>query len=234
MTGLRRSAFPLVALFLSVAVHAAWIGNPAHPREGGGAGLAYDMGERDVVLSGTGGAVVRSLESRGLFFEHRSSLTPAFQMSLRVLPFTGRAGLEGSAFNPHMAGGGVGLHFSPEEPLGPVHVGLQAAWEGRAGARKRTDASGDKKYDRLYWSEASLAAGVSWAPVEVLNLYGGPVWTKLDVHFNVAGARGDWSEDQAWGAFFGAELVPGDAWTLGAEFRAGHEQSASFSLRYNY
>lgn len=231
---MRRAAFPLIAFALSTAAQAAWVGNPAHPREGGAAGVVYDWGERDVTSSASGN-VSGSLNSRGLYLEHRTALNRVFQGSLRILPFTGRLGLEGASFNPHVAGGGIGLHFSPPEPLGPVRVGAQVTWDGRTGARKRAVAPGAaKEYDRVFWSEAMAAAAVSYAPMDSWGVYGGPVWNKLDVHFNVGGARSDWTEDQAWGAFFGAELNPDDAWTLAGEFRVGHEQAVALSLRYNY
>lgn len=230
---MRRAAFPLIAFALSTAAQAAWVGNPAHPREGGGAAAVYDWGERDVTLSGSGG-VTESLDSRGFFLEHRSTLSRAFQGSLRLLPFTGRMNLAGASFNPHMAGGGIGLHFSPPEPLGPVRVGAQAVWDGRAGARKRAVAGSDKEYDRVFWSEAMVAVAVSYDVMETWGVYGGPVWNKLDVHFNVGGVRSDWTEEQAWGAFFGGELNPNEAWTVAGEFRLGHERSMALILRYNY
>lgn len=230
---LRRVLCFLAAAAAAVPAQSAWIGNPAHPLDGSSTGLAYDTAERDVV-DGTPG-VALDMDSRGFFLEHRTSLNPAFQWSLRVLPFTGRTEIEGASFNPHMAGGGLGLHFSPPEPLGPVHVGVQALWNGAAGARRRPSTPGaDKEYDRIYWSELSLAAGASWAPVELLSVYGGASFTKLDVHFNLGGARSDWEGDQPWGAFAGVELNPDEAWTVAAEIRTGHEQAFSASLRYNY
>jgi hypothetical protein len=231
----RLRLLPLIVAGLSGAASAAWTGNPTQPVEKGAFIVGYQVSSRDVEnTQASAGSQTLELKERGLVVETRSAINPVFQLAFRVIPFTGRVNLEGDPFNPHVAGAGLGLYVAPPEALGPVHLGAAAIWDGAGGARKRVNPTASKQYDRLYWSEATLSAAASVAPVEFLSVYAGVSYVSLRAQFNQNGVKATFKEHQPWGAFGGVSVLSNEAWFLNVEGRAGGERAMSASLGYKY
>ncbi len=232
----RRSFALLLTAALGAGVspaRAAWTGDPTQPVEKGAVLIGYQSGSLDVKPV-NGGTQTLTLKDRGMVLEQRTAVNPVIQLAFRVLPFTGRINLENSTFNPHMAGGGVGVYAAPPEALGPVHLGVAAIWDGAGGATQRSG-TGSKKYDRVFWSETTLSAGASVSVLDFLSLYAGASFVSLRTQFDVAGSgKTKWKENSPWGGFGGVSLTSNQAWFVNAEVRAGGERSLSASLGYKY
>lgn len=230
---MKRLAALLAAVLAAPAARAAWTGDLTRSVENGATVLAYHSSARDVEPTSASGLDFK-WKSRGLVLEQRSAMTPVAQFSLRLMPFTGRQDLEGMGFNPHVAGGGAGVYLAPPEPFGPVRLGAAALWDGAGGARKRAGAGGSTRYDRVYWSELTLAAGASADPLPYLRVYGGLAHASFRMRTSVGGAKTNWKQDSPWGGFAGATLSAEEAWFLTAELRAGGERAMALSLGYQY
>jgi hypothetical protein len=228
---MRRSIVLIAGFFFSVGARAGWTGDPTQSLKKGAVVMGYQTDTRSVEL--TGGSPTKDFQSRGFVVEFRNALNPVVQLSFRALPFTGRMNLEDTSFNPHMAGAGVGLYLAPPEPLGPIHLGAAAVWDGAGGAQKRETSS--KEYDRVFSSDTTLAAGASWYPVEWIGVYAGAAYDSFRMRFAVSSyAKTNWKENSPWGGYGGVTYSPNEAWFLSAEVRGGGERSLGAFLGYKY
>ena len=227
---MRRSLIVLAGILVSSVARAGWTGDPTQSVTKGAVVIGYQAASRNLEL--TGGSPTEKFKTHGLVLEQRTAVNPVVQIAIRALPFTGRMNLEGTSFNPHVAGGGVGLYLAPPEPLGPIRVGAAAVWDGAGGLRKREAA--DKQYDRVFWSDTTLTAGVSWSPIEWAGVYAGAAYDSFRMRLALPGSKTNWKEDSPWGGYGGVTLTPNPAWFVTAELRAGGERSLGAFLGYKY
>ena len=215
----------------AVPVRAAWTGDITQSLDKGYVSVGYQTSTRSVKSNSFPGQTL-DFKSHGLMLENRTALNPVVQFALRALPFTGRISQENNAFNPHMAGGGAGLYFAPPETLGLLHLGAAAIWDGAAGVSRREGPK--KQYDRVFTSEATLAAGASYEPIESLRVYAGGEYVSFQARLAVPGSKTNWRQDSPWGGFAGVSFTSNQAWVIGGEFHFGGERSFGASLGYKY
>jgi len=226
-----RRLLSIIIFSSAVPACAAWTGDITQSVEKGFVSIGYQTATRSVKSNSLPGGTL-DYKDHGMVLEDRTALNPVVQFALRVLPFTGRENLERTSFNPHMAGGGAGLYFAPPETLGPVHLGAAAIWDGAGGISRRDGP--EKRYDRIFTSEATLAAGASYAPIESLNVYAGGEYVSFQMRLSVPGSKTNWRQDSPWGGFAGVSFVSNQAWVVGGEFHFGGERSFGASLGYKY
>lgn len=228
---MKHSLIVFAGLCIAASARAGWTGDPTQSLKTGAVVMGYQTATRSVEL--TNGGSERDFQTRGFVLETRSALNPVAQLSFRVLPFTGRMNLDGDSFNPHVAGGGVGLYLAPPEPLGPIHLGAAVVWDGAGGAQKREGST--KEYNRVFWSDTTLAAGASWYPVERVGVYAGANYDSFRARFAVSPVpKTNWKGTSPWGAYGGVTLSPNEAWFVTAEVRGGAERSLGAFLGYKY
>ncbi len=223
----------LIGVFAAaVPLRAAWTGDITQSVEKGYVDIGYQTATRSVKSNSKPGSTF-DFKDRGLVLENRTALNPVVQFALRALPFTGRINQENNSFNPHMAGGGAGLYLAPPETLGPVHLGAAAIWDGAGGISRRDNGS-EKRYDRVFTSETTLAAGASYEPIEFLRVYAGGEYVSFRMRLAVPGSKTNWRQDSPWGGFAGISFTSNQAWVVGGEFHFGGERSLGASLGYKY
>jgi len=234
-----------LAVFSAPSARAYWIGNPAAPVRGDNffVETLYDVGRRRLLNPDDSKREIR-LDSRRLSLQAGHGLGRSFELSGRLLPFTGRMDVNGVSFDPPVFGAGSGVRFSPDWG-GPLRVGVLASWDWNYGTQRRryTDPQEasffnafipdtKKRWYRVNWTEGTLAAGASAAVGKNLDLYGGFSYLRTKVYLYVAGNQTNWVSKRMDGFFGGFTARLGRGFSSGFEVHTGNETLYGFSLRY--
>ncbi|HOW28348.1 MAG TPA: hypothetical protein PK876_07595 [Elusimicrobiota bacterium] len=222
----------ILAVITAMPCRAWWIGNPARyiEKDKTSVQFLYDTGEKKVIESDNAAKV--DLNSHRFYIQLQRGHNYGFQTFARFLPSTGRLNFKNSDFNPHLFGTGVGLQWSPQEPIGPVSVGILGAVDYAFGSTKRKD--GQSGHDSVSWAEGSVAAGASVAVFENLKVYGGLSLIRSDIKLDVSGTETNWENDKEYGPYLGLDFLANEAWSLSAEVHTMNETTWNLSARYSF